>query len=206
MRVLAAFLCAMLTSCAGAQSVKTPKPKHEVTLSRGCWSPRYAEVYTFMWDDTSCSNPRAFVWAKKSMPIRYYIEKGVGREKEINEAAERWNVILGREVFRRSFGTTDLVIRDAVQGELLLSIYLGNVVRATTEIEREQDELFGEIVIHFMEKKGESVTMTMMHEFGHVLGLSHDDNDINSLMFPVFAPERKLTPADRKALTSIYGQ
>ena len=52
----------------------------------------------------------------------------------------------------------------------------------------------------------EGAENTYRHEFGHILGLDHDPDHPDSLMYPYYGDDRILTPKDRGALIQRYGR
>lgn len=119
--------------------------------------------------------------------------------KEIEEAVAKWNGEVGFELFAITKLGADVIIIVEVNSPFGL--------RGATQFAREVGVLQAAVYLFAIETPpGDPGTVeTIMHELGHVVGLTHDELT-GSLMFGTYQgkPGRTLTAQDRALVIQRY--
>lgn len=120
------------------------------------------------------------------MPIRWRVKLRVviapdaemAWMPEINAAMLHWNAVVGREMFVRTATAADVLVKIAPISPDSAGL-TGCFYDATT------GEINKAIIGLSPGLETEIAYRVMVHEFGHVLGLAHDQEDRLSAMYPI---------------------
>jgi hypothetical protein len=108
-----------------------------------------------------------------------------------------WNYVIGREVFLETKYMWHVIVEPSLDCE--------NEYRASARHVREYGTLGGVIDVCSILTSSAGGENTYRHELGHILGLDHDPEHPDSLMYPYYSDGRQLTTNDREALIKRYG-
>lgn len=151
----------------------------EAGLLRVCWTSGGAADY----NQDNCSFPQEIRWQERDFPLS--VSGNVEDSTEITSAIEIVNSQMGCELLRQ-------VPRAQLGGLLAPRVRVTLNDTATVHVDRvggltnhgmvENGDIYA-AVSTFMLTNSYMTMRTLVHEFGHVLGLAHDDFR-SSIMFP----------------------
>lgn len=194
-----AVLVFIFLAC-GIPPVQAPTMPSQPTLWLICYDEEgNPEYYETPQKEYACDSPERVVW--DGIPIKVYLHPSVtDATNAFLWAFKEWENWLGAPVF-------ELVPDDgpgvvvAFQAKDPFGLFDG--VAAMAPHKKLEDGSREHAVLFFGEHRFNPVIIA--HEFGHVLGLAHDREDKNSIMFPsVGAIFPKLQADDYRVLCELY--
>ena len=146
-------------------------------------------------------------WKREQLPLTYFISFGEDHKEYISSittAADLWNREIGNTVFKQVDNVDDSLI-EVSWGSVSKEDHVGGYTVHTGD----DKGLTGAKVILSNPSDLHAVHRYVVHEFGHVLGLAHDDF-AKSIMFPS-APDTTggmgytlPSDSDKKLLRNLY--
>jgi len=175
------------------------------SLISGCtvsspFSGRELNFYGYNLNHQTISRQGENIWHLDSFPLRILIDSDIEQLKknQIISALEQWNSIIGFYVFRweeidleetihyGQFSEPERNVVYVFESELGRDTDDNHILGlATNYIEYGQSIYIRSSLVLFDEELlATDMYYVCMHEFGHVLGLKHDRDDISSIMYP----------------------
>jgi len=141
----------------------------EAGFMKVCWN----SDGTANFDDRACSDPEEIVWETDRLPL--LVSAGRSHAREIREAILEVNDAAGCEVLR--FPTIDAPIFDVAVNTDVPQVAGGPQLGGGTGFRRTiYDRHIAVVNIYAGSLEDPSIGIkVLMHEFGHVLGLAHDE-------------------------------
>ena len=152
-------------------------------------------------------------WNRSSFPLQVYTDSNlpdryvVGVEKAVlawNTAVEREFIVINTDVYNRpvshergSIHIRTIDLEDTHPGQKKLGDARRTISRSTGVVRSVLVRLDTDITDTYL-------VPTITHELGHALGLSHDDNSPQSIMYPSMWNSRvqRIFPADVRAVSA----
>ncbi len=176
----------------------------KIVFIAGCTqsSPFYnrnLNLYGYNIEQQSISEQGNNIWQSDSFPIHITIDCDIEQYKkeQIILAIEQWNNVVGFNVFIWQEEELENYIfygqiREpeqnnifVLQAELGYDVNNRNILGLTTNYYTNNQIYIKSSIVQFDEElANDDFYHVALHEFGHALGLRHDQGDISSIMFP----------------------
>lgn len=153
-------------------------------------------------------------WKKSSMPIGVWVDLFVPDiwTQAIEDAVHKWNFAAGRNLFLAPIKIHQYMSKKMFQGHILVTLSdeeSGFMQRDHGHTDLKFNPSTGEIYSAVITLPKESLAMApyiAIHEFGHALGLEHDESDESIMYFELLKRRDpgKITDADAERIKRAY--